>query len=85
MAEYHVNCGLFGIYAGTVNKPKKDGTQTWREKNDVTDEVLCAARDYLVMKAQENKKNAWGYEWDRKDGKVVELIVKIRDKESEGE
>lgn len=60
MAEYHVSCGLFGIYAGTVNKKRKDGSQTWREKNDVTEEVLCAARDYLVMKAQENKKNAWG-------------------------
>ena len=38
MAEYHVGCGLAGIYAGTLN-PKGE---TWRNKSDVTHEALCA-------------------------------------------
>ncbi len=34
MAEYHVGCGLFGIYAGRLNKDKN----MWVSKSDVTDE-----------------------------------------------
>ena len=78
MAEYHVSAGAFGIYAGRINK-KGD---KWLEKSDVTDEALCAVRDYLVDKLQENKKTEGGYEWNRKDGKIVELIVKIKDGEN---
>lgn len=77
MPEYHVGAGFFGIYAGRVNKKGN----LWLEKTEVTDEALCAVRDYLYDKAIAEKKNVYGYEWDRKDGKVVELIVKIRDKE----
>lgn len=33
MAEYHVGCGAFGIYAGTL---KQNGIE-WRNKSDVTD------------------------------------------------
>ena len=44
MADYHVGCGGFGIYAGVLNK-KGD---TWRNKNDVTNECLPAAAQYLL-------------------------------------
>lgn len=43
MAEYHVGCGLAGIYAGRL---KKNGYE-WIEKSDVTKEVLQCAMDYL--------------------------------------
>jgi len=43
MAEYHVGCGAFGIYAGTLNK-KGD---MWTRKSDVTDEALDAVAEYL--------------------------------------
>lgn len=43
MAEYHVGCGLFGIYAGTLNK-KGD---MWVNKSDVTEEALDSAFQYL--------------------------------------
>ena len=33
MSEYHVSCGMFGIYAGTV---KKNGTE-WKDKTRVTE------------------------------------------------
>ena len=41
---YHVGCGIFGIYAGTLN-PKGD---TWRNKSEVTREALGAAAQYLM-------------------------------------
>ena len=37
MAEYHVGCGLAGIYAGTLKNNNE-----WKNKSDVTDEALCA-------------------------------------------
>ena len=45
MAEYHVGCGVFGIYAGTL---KPNGIE-WRNKSDVTDEAISAAAQYLLQ------------------------------------
>lgn len=84
MAEYHVSAGLFGIYAGTL-MPKKDGKpQCWKNKSDVTEEALCAVRDYLIDECIDEKegKTSGGYEWKRKDGKTVSLIVKVEEGES---
>lgn len=81
MADYHVSAGVFGIYAGTL-MPKKDGNpQMWRNKSDVTDEAICAVRDYLLSECLNEKagKMQGGYEWTRKDGKKVVLLVKIED------
>lgn len=80
MANYHVGCGVFGIYAGRLNKDKSmwiDGART-----EVTDEAICAVRDYLLMQI-ENGKNSFGYEWTMKDGKTVQLAVKIKESESD--
>lgn len=44
MADYHVGCGLAGIYAGTLNK----NGDRWLHKSDVTNETLCAAAQYLM-------------------------------------
>ena len=79
MAEYHVGCGTFGIYAGTLKKNNKE----WKDKTECTDEALCAVRDYLYGEAITRKYSTWGYEWKTKDGKIVELLVKIRDTETE--
>ena len=46
MAEYHVGCGITGIYAGRINK-KKD---MWLEKSDVTDEACSAVAQFLMDK-----------------------------------
>ena len=44
MAEYHVGCGITGIFAGTVNK-----TYTmWVNKSDVTDEAISAVAQFLL-------------------------------------
>ena len=45
MANYHVGCGIAGIYAGTL-KPSGD---EWRNKSDVTHEALCAVAQYLLF------------------------------------
>lgn len=81
MANYHVGCGAFGIYAGRLNKDKSmwiDGART-----EVTDEAICAVRDYLLMQI-ENGENSFGYEWTMKDGKTVQLAVKIKENERNG-
>lgn len=49
MAEYHVGCGLAGIYAGTLNRNRKDGYITWRNKSDVTHECCNAVAQYFLQ------------------------------------
>ena len=69
MAEYHVGCGVFGIYAGTLNKKGN----MWLHKSDVTNEVLGSAAQYLLF---ENKEFRFGY-----DGKSYVLKVERRQDE----
>lgn len=44
MAEYHVGCGIFAIYAGTLNKKGN----MWLYKSDVTDEAFNAVAQYCL-------------------------------------
>lgn len=76
MAEYHVGCGMFGIYAGTLMPNKKE----WRNKSEVTDEAIRAVRDYLMMEFVKDGKTKGGYEWKTKDGRTVELIIDVKEK-----
>lgn len=64
MAEYHVGCGAFAIYAGTLNSRNKN---LWQNKSDVTDEAVSAVAQYLL---QENKVMRFEYR-----GKKYELCV----------
>lgn len=50
MAEYHVGCGAFGIYAGTLEPRNKT---LWRNKSDVTHEALCAVAQHLLFEGKE--------------------------------
>lgn len=80
MAEYHVGCGAFAIYAGTLNSRNKD---LWQNKTECTDEAICAVRDYVVQECLGGlnceKATSGGYEWTLKDGRVVELRVTVKD------
>ena len=79
MAEYHVGCGAFGIYAGTLNSRNK---KLWQNKTECTDEALCAVRDYLVQECLgglHGDSTSGGYEWTLEDGRVVKLLVEIVD------
>jgi len=51
MANYHVGCGITGIFAGTLNK-----TNTmWVNKSDVTDEAIKAVAQFLLEREEELK------------------------------
>ena len=65
MAEYHVGCGVFGIYAGTLNSRNKN---LWQNKSDVTHEAICAVAQYLL---QEDKSMLFDF-----DGRRYRLSVK---------
>lgn len=82
MAEYHVGCGAFGIYAGTLNPRNKT---IWKDKHECTDEAIASVRDYMVQELLGgiDCKNATssGYEWTLKDGRIVELRVTIKEKQ----
>ena len=71
--EYHVGCGMFGIYAGTVKTNGKE----WRNKTEVTDEAICAVRDFLMNEFIKGDKTEGGYEWKTKDGRTVKLLLKV--------
>lgn len=81
MAEYHVGCGAFAIYAGTLNKTKT----MWQNKTECTDEAIGAVRDYMVDNLLGGvgctKGKTSGYEWTLKDGRVVELRISIKESE----
>lgn len=64
MAEYHVGCGAFAIYAGTLNNKNKN---LWQNKTEVTDEATSAVAQYLL---QENKTMRFEYK-----GKKYKLCV----------
>ena len=48
------------------------------EQANREDEIICAVRDFLVTQAERNDSNTFGYEWTRKDGKIVELRVTLK-------
>ena len=64
MTEYHVGCGAFAIYAGTLNSRNKT---LWQNKTEVTDEAVSAVAQYLL---QENKVMRFEYK-----GKKYKLCV----------
>lgn len=80
MAEYHVGCGAFGIYAGTLDPKHKS---LWRDKSDVTEEAIEAVRDYMVMELLGGfdcfKASSSGWVWKLSDGRTVKLSVTIRE------
>lgn len=80
MPNYHVGCGVFGIYAGTL-EPKNQNL--WRNKSDVTDEAICAVRDYLMGEFIKGDKTEGGYEWKTKDGRTVTLLLKVEGAKNE--
>ncbi len=77
MAQYHVGCGIAGIYAGTLKKNFE-----WLNKSNVTDEAIDAVRDYLFGKMKPGE-NTMGYSWRLKDGRTIELKVCVRPAEQE--
>ena len=76
MAEYHIGCGITAIFAGTLNKNKT----RWINKTACTDEAIEAVRDYIVQNelgGLDGNKQSAGYAWTLKDGRTLELVVRV--------
>lgn len=86
MAEYHVGCGMFGIYAGIVNTRNKG---TWKDKTQCTEKAIVAVRDYMILNLlggiECRKARKSGYAWTLKDGRTVELEVTIKEGKNRAE
>lgn len=78
MAQYHVGCGLFEIYAGTL---KKNGEE-WLNKSNVTDEAIKAVTGYMYFKIPDGE-TKFGYGMKMRDGNWVRLIIEVVDEEPE--
>jgi hypothetical protein len=80
MAEYHVSCGICGIYAGTLEPKNKN---LWRNKSDVTKEAIEAVRDHMVLELlggyDSPETFSGGWRWKLKGGRTVELRVTIKE------
>ena len=78
MAEYHVGCGAFAIYAGTLNPKNKS---LWKNKSECTDEAINAVRDYMIYELlgglKCSKASTSGYEWTLQNGQKIELRISI--------
>ena len=76
MADYHVGCGLFGIYAGLLSTKDKS---MWAKKSEVTEEAIAAVRDYMVSEFIKGNQTTGGYSWTRKDGTKIELRITAKE------
>lgn len=85
MAEYHVGCGAFGIYAGTLNPPRKDGLQMWRQKSEVTEEAMSAVVQYIKQELMCKGKAKYSVQYKFTDNITANLIVEIAKKEEKGQ
>ena len=70
MAEYHVGCGIAGIYAGTLNKKGN----LWTNKSDVTDEAVSAVAQYLLERGE-------ALEFDYRGGRYRLAVSKVESEE----
>ena len=79
MAGYHVGCGMFEIYAGTLNMNQTK----WVNKSECTDEAINAVRDYMVTDCLGDldcsKASEGGYSWQLNDERTVKLMIAIVD------
>lgn len=75
MAEYHVGCGIAGIYAGTLKKNKKD---EWLDKSDVTNEAIRAVAGWMYTEIPDGE-TAYAYAMKTYDGKYIRLKVEVAD------
>lgn len=73
MAEYHVACGVFGIYAGTLNK-KKD---RWQNKSEVTKETTHAFVQHIKQEMMLDKESTRTDEFTFVDGSVLRVTYEV--------
>lgn len=75
MTQYHVGCGLAGIYAGTYKKGLRN---KWLHKSDVTSEAIKAVATYMYSQIPEDSTEI-AYHFKMGDGKVMRMKVEVID------
>lgn len=73
MTEYHVGCGAFGIYAGTLNKRK----DRWQNKSEVTEEATHAVVQHVKQEMMLDKKSTRTDEFTFIDGSVMRVTYEV--------
>lgn len=74
MAEYHVGCGMAGIYAGTLNK---QGTE-WLTKSEVTEEARQAVILYEKDRMKSEKRLKETIEYTFRNGDVLTVTYALK-------
>ena len=74
MSEYHVGCGLAGIYAGKLNPKNK---YEWKEKSEVTEEATTAVVQYYKEELEARDKISYSTKYKFPDGTIVKLEISI--------
>ena len=74
MAEYHIGCGIFAIYAGTLNKKGN----MWLHKSDVTNEAFDAVAQYCL---EHDEAMNFNYNGKRYRLAVTEIKAENEDRE----
>ena len=75
MANYHVGCGITGIFAGTLNKQGN----MWLHKSDVTKEAFNAVAQYCL----ENNE-AMNFDYKGKRYRLAVTEIKAESEENNG-
>lgn len=73
MAEYHVGCGMAGIYAGTLNK---QGTE-WLNKSEVTEEARMAVAQYEKERMERKGYRGETVKCTFKNGVVLTIVYSL--------
>ena len=74
MAEYHVGCGIAGIYAGTLSK---QGTE-WLTKSEVTEEARKAVILYEKDRLKSEKRLKETTEYTFRNGDVLTVTYALK-------
>ena len=74
--EYHVGCGLTGIYAGTLNPFYNN---EWQSKSKVTDEAIKAVATWMFIHIPEGE-TSYACAMKTYNGKYIRLKVEVSDK-----
>ena len=75
MAEYHVGCGMAGIYAGTLKKNGKE----WLHNSNVTDEAILSVIQHMYFQLDDGE-TSMAYAVKMNDGKYARLKIEVSDK-----
>lgn len=74
MAEYHVACGMAGVYAGTLNKQRTE----WRDKSDVTEEARQAVIQYEKIRLESQGSLGETAKYTFENGDVLTVTYKLK-------